>query len=58
MLLGDQPEFGPYDPVRWRAFRFMAASGTTVERGANDPNFLVEPGVGYWLVSRAPHRVR
>jgi hypothetical protein len=55
-LLSDQPEFGPYDPVRWRAFRYLGAAGN-VERVLDDPRFEVVPGRAFWLVSRAQHRV-
>lgn len=55
VMLGDQPEFGPYDVTRWRAFRYL--DGGNVERQAGDPRFDVVPGRAFWLVSRTEHRV-
>jgi len=57
VLLSDQPEFGPYDPVRWRAFRFMGDATGNVERRTGDSAFFVKPGRAFWLISRDAHRV-
>jgi hypothetical protein len=57
-LLSDQPEFGTYDPLRWRTFRWDAAAGASVELShAEVGRFRPRPGAGYWLVSRDAHRI-
>jgi hypothetical protein len=54
-LLADEPEFGPYDPTRWRAFLYTAANGN-IEL-ADDERFRPAPGRAYWLISRGPHQI-
>jgi hypothetical protein len=54
-MLSDQPEFGPYDPFRWRAFRYVG--GRNVEFARGDTLFLPDPGRAFWLVSRTDHAV-
>jgi hypothetical protein len=52
-LLSDQPEFGPYDPFVWRAFRYV--NGANVELTRGDSLFLPDPGRGFWLICRSEH---
>jgi hypothetical protein len=54
-ILRDEDEFGPPDPAKWRAFRYVPSSGT-VEL-VDDPRFRPEPGQAFWLISRSDHRV-
>lgn len=57
-LLSDQPEFGPYDPMRWRSFRYAPELASNVEFSAAEAaRFNVVPGRAFWLVSRQGHRV-
>ncbi|NIW25135.1 MAG: hypothetical protein GWN29_11520, partial [Gammaproteobacteria bacterium] len=52
-LLQDQAEFGTYDPVRWRAFRFLPATSNNVEITAgSEDDFRPQPGRAFWLISR------
>jgi hypothetical protein len=57
-LLADQPEFGLYDPLRWRAFRYapLAAAYREVARDTTE-DLRPSPGRAFWLVSRDAHRV-
>jgi uncharacterized repeat protein (TIGR01451 family) len=53
-LLSDQEAFGPYDPVKWRAFRYVPQSGDYVElSGESSEEFQPSPGRAYWLISRS-----
>jgi len=55
-LLTDQ--FGPYDPTRWRAYRYDPDSLRNLEFSvARAAAFRPRPGRGFWLVTRAEHRV-
>lgn len=56
-MLSDQPEFGTYDPFRWRAFRWVPEQAANVELSADPTQFTLEPGRAFWLVSRDAHRV-
>ena len=59
-LLGDQPEFGsPYDPLKWRAFRYAPAGSTWVELSEAGPieDHSVRPGKAFWLISRTTNRI-
>jgi len=58
-LLADQPEFGSYDPMRWRAFRYDADLQANVEFSADQATrFRPEPGRAFWLISRADHQMK
>ncbi|HEY6194729.1 MAG TPA: FG-GAP-like repeat-containing protein [Candidatus Eisenbacteria bacterium] len=59
-IASDQPEFGPYDPTRWRSFRwqpgsesYLEISPANVATGALRP----EPGRAFWLVARDRNRL-
>jgi len=58
-LLSDQPEFGPYDPLRWEVWRWVPGERGYV--GLSDATareqLRPEPGRAFWLISRATHRV-
>jgi hypothetical protein len=56
-ILSDQREFGPYDPARWRAFRYVPELGRNVELPEDPSRFVLEPGRAFWVVSREAHRV-
>ncbi|MBU8920231.1 MAG: VCBS repeat-containing protein, partial [Bacteroidales bacterium] len=58
-LLSDQPEFGPYDPVKWRSWAYLPESGTYGELSDQSfaQSFRPEPGRAFWLISRADHRI-
>jgi hypothetical protein len=55
-LLRDQPEFGPYDRTRWRAFWWPPTGPEYIELD-DSGEFHSRPGRAYWLISRSPHRV-
>ena len=55
-LMLDETEFGSYDPIRWRAFRYIPESGT-VELSGSDSRFRPQPGRAYWLICSSDHRV-
>ncbi len=59
-ILQDEPEFGPYDPTRWRSFRWRPADGTYVEISAGNAasGFLrPEPGRAFWLIAKDANRI-
>jgi len=58
-LLSDQPEFGPPDVTRWRAFRYSASSGSYLEVGpaSADPKLHPEPGRAFWLIASEPNAI-
>ena len=56
-MLSDETQFGPYNPLRWRSFRYMPDSLRNVELSVGDTLFRPEPGRAFWLISREPHRV-
>ena len=57
-LLSGHPEFGPYNPVRWRAFRYDPGLRAYVELSpAQAVAFRPVPGRAFWLISRSAHRV-
>jgi hypothetical protein len=58
-LLSDQVEFGPYDPTRWRAFRYDPDLRTCLELGSvgASPAFRPLPGKSFWLISREENRI-
>jgi hypothetical protein len=58
-LLAGRSEFGPYDPLRWRAFRYDPAAAAYVEYGAEGSGelFRLEPGRACWLICRQPSRL-
>jgi hypothetical protein len=58
-ILSDQPEFGPYDPFRWRCFRFApgdAAYAELIDDGTENL-FYLKPGRGFWLISLNAHSI-
>ena len=58
-ILADQPEFGAYDPTRWRAFRYVPAVGRNEELSETvDPSlFTLRPGRAFWMICAEPHRI-
>ena len=59
-LLSDQAEFGSYDPLRWRSYRYQPETGGYLEiapdavaSGALSP----EPGRAFWLIAKSAHRI-
>lgn len=59
-ILSDQPEFGPYDPLQWRAFTYFPTLGRYVELGeAEEANhyFHPYPGRAYWLISKDDNKI-
>jgi hypothetical protein len=58
-LLSDQSEFGQYDPVQWRCFRWLSSEQRHVELSDTDhaAEFRPEPGRGCWLVCRDASRI-
>jgi len=55
-LLTDQ--LGTYDPVRWRAYRYVPDSLRNVEfSNAEAARFRPDSGRAFWLISRGTHRV-
>jgi hypothetical protein len=57
-ILSDEGPFGSYDPVRWRAFRYLPGTRTNLEwSAAMADSFVLKPGRAFWLVSRDPHQV-
>lgn len=58
-LLADQEAFGSYDPLRWRAFRYLPDSLAYIElddAGAEE-YFRPVPGRGFWLIAKAASRI-
>ena len=57
-VLSGQSDFGPYDPMRWRAFRYDPQLQQNVEYSAEQTaSFRPQPGRAVWLISRQEHRV-
>lgn len=57
-VLGDPAEFGPYDPKRWRVYRYEPSTKENVELPkAKSSEFVLEPGRAFWLISRDMHQV-
>ena len=59
-ILSDQREFGPYDPLRWRSFRWIPATSAYVEIGAGASAtgaLRPEPGRAFWLIAREANRI-
>jgi hypothetical protein len=60
-LLSDQPAFGPYDPLRWRAFRYALADSQFRYVELSESSFpeahRVLPGKAFWLASKEPGRI-
>ena len=60
-LLSDQSAFGPYDPTRWRAFRFAEAGSELRYVELSEGDFIEEhrvtPGRAFWLASRDAGRI-
>ncbi|RLA20501.1 MAG: hypothetical protein DRQ62_10480, partial [Gammaproteobacteria bacterium] len=51
-MLASQPEFGSYDPVRWRCFRYDPLISSYHELDSKEPHasLRLKPGRGFWLV--------
>ena len=58
-LLGDQPEFGPYDITRWRSFRFLPDQNRYGELSQSNlaDVFRPEPGKAFWLIGSEANRL-
>ncbi len=58
-ILSDQHEFGPYDPMQWRCFRYSREDGAYRELSSegDDELFYLAPERGFWLISRDTHRI-
>jgi hypothetical protein len=57
-LLSDQPEFGAYDPTRWRAWTYLSGEGKYRELSdAEGEEFRPGPGAAYWLICAREHRI-
>ncbi|MBN1163468.1 MAG: T9SS type A sorting domain-containing protein, partial [Candidatus Krumholzibacteriota bacterium] len=58
-LLSDQREFGPYDPLQWRAFRYIPDSLDYAELSDEWAHeyFRPAPGKGFWLIAKSPHKI-
>ncbi len=57
-LLSGQPGYGPYDPLRWRCFRWQPAGQRYLELGGEEaPELHLQPSRSYWLISRDGGRV-
>jgi hypothetical protein len=62
-LLADQAAFGPYpgepyDLGQWRCFRGFPPDGAPRELAVGPvDDFRVEPGRGFWLISRSEHAI-
>jgi len=58
-LVGDQPEFGPYDITRWRCFRYLPDMGRYGELSQADLEevFLPAPGKAFWLIASEANRL-
>jgi hypothetical protein len=54
-VLSDQ--FGPYDPVRWRAYSYDPSAGNVEFSAAEALRFKPVPSRAFWLISRQDHRV-
>jgi hypothetical protein len=57
-LLSDQDAFGPYDPLRWRSFRWRSAEVRYLELAdENAEVFRPVPGRAFWLVCANENRL-
>jgi hypothetical protein len=58
-ILSDQREFGPYDPMRWRCFRYSREDDAYRELPSEggDDLFYLAPERGFWLISRSTHSI-
>ncbi len=57
-LLSDQAAFGPYDPVKWRAYRYLPAAKSYAELSeAARQEFVPKPGKAFWLISASKNRI-
>jgi hypothetical protein len=58
-ILSDQSVFGPYDPFKWRSFRYVASETRYAEPGsaADALRFVLEPGRAFWLIAKGTNRV-
>jgi hypothetical protein len=57
-LLSDQGEFGSYDPVRWRLFRYDTGQGECAELSESQiAEFRPRPGRAFWLICAQAHRI-
>jgi hypothetical protein len=58
-LLSDQAEFGPYDPYRWRSFRWASAAEGYME--LSDPSaadhFRPRAGSAFWIASKGSNKI-
>jgi len=53
-------ELGPYDPTRWRSYRYIPADKAYVEPTsalAGEGALRPEPGRGFWLIARNAYRI-
>jgi hypothetical protein len=58
-LVGDQPEFGPYEITRWRCFRYLSdtkAYGELSNAGLAEV-FRPAPGKAFWLIASEANRL-
>jgi hypothetical protein len=57
-LLSDQSAFGPYDPLKWRSFRYAMISSepryVELSEAGLDEVHWVMPGKAFWLASKEP----
>lgn len=60
-MLSDQDEFGPYDPVRWRLWRYIQNTGSYLELSDNEEEiglyFRPYPGTAFWLICANDHQI-
>ncbi len=57
-LLSDQAAFGPYDPLRWRCYRWLAGESRYTELpDAEAMAFKVFPGRAFWLICRGDSHI-
>jgi predicted small secreted protein len=52
-------QFGRYDPLRWRVFRYLPEDSASLEVSPGDLSgrFRAVPGRAFWLISRDDHQV-
>jgi hypothetical protein len=58
-LLSDQGEFGPYEPVQWRVFRYIPDYEQYAELSDAGADTLFRPGPGkaYWLICKSANTI-
>lgn len=58
-FLSDQPEFGPYDPLKWRAWAYLPDTGGYAELNddVHAERFIPRPGRAFWLISKRTHQI-